>query len=378
MLGMADFYMSCRKEKTKRQYRSSLCYFMETVYGIQHIIKDLQQIDHLESLSLQYLSEEKDTFSDLIKFVGDLKKLSPLTQSTYLNTVLYWLEMNDIIFPRAKLKFLRNRIAIRKILTEDKPLDMDMIRLWYENLSRIGRVILMLMMTSGMRMNEALSITIRDIDFDQSPPMITLDDSYTKNGKKRYTFITTEASFVISEWLKVREKYLEVACDRSRRVEKDRYDERIIPLTQTNAIKHLNQGLINAGLFEKDKRTGRSKITSHSLRKFYISQLKKTVYPEIVEMLAGHSAYLSESYRRYPFEEVREAYKKGQYILYMNNPDVDSIKIDMVSLKEENKELKSRLSEEITYREELDQIKKELEELKLSKNSQKNVIESAI
>jgi integrase len=121
------------------------------------------------------------------------------------------------------------------------------------------------------------------------------EDDYqtTKTQQERHTFISSEAVFAIQEWMQVRDKYLETALKRSVTVGKKYLDDhRIIPVTRSTIQSSYITGLKKAGLYAVDKKTKRSTITSHTLRKFFISQLETKMTAEIVEKLAENAGYL--------------------------------------------------------------------------------------
>ena len=62
-------------------------------------------------------------------------------------------------------------------------------------------------------------------------------------------------------------------------------------------------------------------MTSHTFRKFFMSQMKLVVPIEMVEFLAGHAGYLSKEYRRYPCEQARSQYIKAEYIVSIHTPE---------------------------------------------------------
>jgi len=71
----------------------------------------------------------------------------------------------------------------------------------------------------------------------------------------------------------------------------------------------------NAGLKERDPSTGRFSLHIHQLRKFFRSQLALACPVDIVEMLMGHSGYLTDAYRRFTRKQMAEYYLKGEYLL---------------------------------------------------------------
>lgn len=100
---------------------------------------------------------------DLIKFVGSLKQFSSITQNTHVNTVLFWFKLNDINLKQDKLRFFKNRMSKRVMATKEHEITINDIKSWYENLSRVDKVMLLIRISSGMRIGELLAFTFDDI-----------------------------------------------------------------------------------------------------------------------------------------------------------------------------------------------------------------------
>ena len=71
---------------------------MESVFEIERTGKNRlkEQIQVLDEKSIEYLSSTRDHHRDLIRFLVTLKKFASLYQNAHLNTVILWLELNDI------------------------------------------------------------------------------------------------------------------------------------------------------------------------------------------------------------------------------------------------------------------------------------------
>ena len=59
----------------------------------------------------------------------------------------------------------------------------------------------MLLAASGMRAVEALSIRIKDLEFDSNPAKVFLRGEYTKTKVDRIVFLTEEATQQLKSWL---------------------------------------------------------------------------------------------------------------------------------------------------------------------------------
>ena len=117
--------------------------------------------------------------------------LHPSSLKNRVITVKNFLEFNDVdISPRKfklKVKFPKNIRRIREAL------DKNDITNILNSCSDIKlKTYVMLLASTGMRAVEALSIRIRDIDFESSPAKITIRGEHTKTKVDRYVFLTRE------------------------------------------------------------------------------------------------------------------------------------------------------------------------------------------
>jgi hypothetical protein len=94
-----------------------------------------------------------------------------------------------------------------------------------------------------------------------------------------------------------------------------RRDSRVFPFGMKTAQDIWRTAIKNADLKERDPSTGRFTLHIHQLRKFFRSQLALAVPVDIVEMLMGHSGYLTDAYRRFTRKQMAEYYQKGEYLL---------------------------------------------------------------
>ncbi len=370
MLSMLDFVGSCRTRGTRDQYRQAVCLFFEclTGQGYEGRSRPPEHVAQLDAESVTYLSETRDYTRDLIRFASFLSSYAPSSQNSHMTTVLLWLDMNDIIIPRSKQKFIRNRLPNNRAITKDHTITHEEIKRWYEHLSRVGRVVLLVQLSSGMRIGEVLALMPGDVDFSTSPVAVHVRGTWSpdgikepKNGLERYSFLSSESVFALNEWLEYRDEYLRVSCLRSGgRSQKDPADPRLIPVVHNTVQSAYINGLKKAGLYAVDSRSRRTTITSHSLRKFFISQMKAAgMTPDIVEMLSGHSGYLSDAYRRYPVDQVGKEYLNAEYAVSLSAPDMQV----RAELESQSEILRSVLIESARNRLELDRRGEQLDRL---------------
>jgi len=157
----------------------------------------------------------------------------------------------------------------------------------------------LVLISSGMRIGEALSIRKNDLNFEYDRVMITIRAEHAKNKEERITFISEEARKICQPLLDSKSGdeliFGSSTCSKTSNV--------------TNHIQKFDRLRKKLGLVDRYK-SGTSKITLHSMRAFFISKIVKE-NENLGHCLAGHSTYM-KTYERFEAEELVEAYKKSE------------------------------------------------------------------
>jgi integrase len=183
-------------ESSAYQYLSRLNNFESFIakqYGSRLTINDL--ITKIKKATL-------DPYSLLNGYAAYLRNCN-ITMSTLKQrvvTVKNFLEYCDVdISPRKfklKVKLPKAVIKRKEALSKEDIIDIlnicDNIRL---------RTYVMLLAATGMRAVEALSIRIKDLDFDSNPAMVFVRGEYTKTKVDRIVFLTEEVTQQLKSWL---------------------------------------------------------------------------------------------------------------------------------------------------------------------------------
>lgn len=324
MLSYDDWLGLYPKQSTRIAYSRALRRYLEFIGQIPD--SEHSGLDY-NALSISYLSSERDHRADLRGFAASLSSYSPKTATLYFVGTKLWLEENDIQIPPRELKRITSRLPKGGAQTRDQTIDHQFLRQFLPHLSILGRALVLVMASSGMRIGEALGITLDNIDVDCSPAKIEIPGSVTKTGAPRLTFISEEAAIGVREWLKVRPKYLQSSSRRNAGLvaagtsgKKSTTDRRVFPIATRTAWEMWNNALAASGHAQRDPATRRMTRTFHGLRRFYLSQSKLVIPAEIAEHLAGHRGYLSDSYRRYTDAELVEHYKQAEPQLTIQAP----------------------------------------------------------
>jgi integrase len=318
-------------------------------------------LETVERLARAYLTEGSDYAGDLVRYAAYLSgNYSPLSRRGYISPVRQFLLLNDI-----ELRASQERMIARKLprgyhpRTRDEPFTLEMARKVCDNGPLRVRALVLCLLSSGMRLSEALRLVPEDVDFTTSPVTIRLRDTYTKTGAPRDVFISTEAVAALREWMAAREDYLGQRIRYTKNISKAsvRGDPRIFPSTKSSLTRLFNAALLRAGYCErnergeripkKDRETGRSPIHLHGLRKTFRTLLARGENPgsvDITEKLMGHEGYLSSSYVRLSEEELRTFYLENEHRLMIHPPALSpKDREDMRALAEVNAALEEKI-----------------------------------
>lgn len=330
MAKLAGYLKNYHNPATRQGYISAVYRFIDFIYGKQrkntYVRKD--EREKYEQMIDRYLKEKRNYPEDLGNFIVQLYEIPPLTARQTFIRVKEFFNYYDLELSSKELKFLRNKLPKGNARTIEKDMDIETIRTIVQHLDVKGRALVLVLASSGMRINEALSVTLDDIDFRSKPACITVRGENTKTGDTRITFMSAEATQAVNEWLKVRGDYLKSSSKRNNglvmsgrgKSKSDEDDGRLFPFSDQNASVFWETALTKANLLSRDKTTNRKQLHYHQFRKFFISQLSLIVSKEIAETLAGHNGYLTGAYRRYTKKQLAEEYLKGQHLLTIQAP----------------------------------------------------------
>jgi len=230
-----------------------------------------------------------------------LKKYAHQTVRNQLFGVKKWLELNGVSVNWQRIEFPTST----EVRENDRAPTKEEIKALLQHAKRArDRAIILVGISSGLRLGTLLSLTLGDADFDY--PDVARIRVYRKPGRKfstkggvgggRFycTFITPEAKAVLQQYLKEREKAGEKLTPQSP-LFGDAYNRcRFITVEDFERVWH--RLLKRAGLNQKSGRWYMLHV--HTLRKFFRSNCIN-VNPSFREFWMGHKGgYLDESYFR--------------------------------------------------------------------------------
>jgi integrase len=334
------------------KYRlDSLRVFIENTYDIS-----------IDTLIDQIKQGSKDVYNILRQYGGYLKtknNISNVTLKQRVVTAKNFLEYYDVDISPRKFKL---KVKLPKVVKRDKEaLSKEDIVDILNTCSDIRlKTYVMLLAETGMRAVEALSIRIKDIDLNSSPPKLFVRGEFTKTRSDRTIFLTSELGRQISSWLDY--KY------RSRRVCYSNRDGKTVTEYRTpnknetdlifsvyQSVKYPNPDNLYTELSSSFARNldrmckwtreegneRRRQITFHSFRRFVKTTISDLGYQDFSEYFIGHSG---STYWTKKESEKAEIFQKIEpYLTFLNVHQLERKGADMQSKVDELEELNHSL-----------------------------------
>ena len=79
-----------------------------------------------------------------------------------------------------------------------------------------GNALFLFLESSGIRIGEALSLQLSDIDLTQNPVPVRVRGELTKEGNPYNSFISIEAKEALLQWLNVRDDYFKTSLQKGK------------------------------------------------------------------------------------------------------------------------------------------------------------------
>ena len=379
MIRISSFLEQYGKAQTKMGYASAIFAYFDYIYKYQRKDKraSVEDRDRYEEFAETYFSSNRDYVQDMINYAASRSDRPAKTVQMYISAIREFMVFNGVNFTDAEKKRIKNKTPRGGAATVEDELDLDKIRVIMQHGDLKLRTLILFLISSGLRLNEALSLNRSDIDLHNKVGVVTIRPGKAKTRHGRITFCTPEAVQALKEWLKVRDQYLESARKRSNGINRTKNiedDDRIFPFSDSNVVQMWENCLNKSGLANRDEGTNRLRLHPHMFRKFFSSQLRVIVPPDIVEVLMGHRVGgVIGTYRSYTRQELQSHYEKGMHLLTVSMPkEIQEIENEFKSklqgqetrLNGQGELLEKVIRENMDLKEEIQKIHEEIAELK--------------
>ncbi len=328
-------------EYTKRTYKSGIERFHEflntsynlDINGIVAAINEAK-IDPYEMLD-KYASY-LDKYRRKTKTVGETS-LSPKTIEIYMTVAKTYLR-----FFKVKIyseDFKQTVVMPKKKRVQEMPLTKELIVRLLRNASPKLQTIILMLVSSGMRIGELFQLRLSDIDFASTPTRINVRAEISKNGIAREVYITSEATKALKDYLTKELGWMEGRSNDH--LEDDSIFEYSSIFTAESSLhKTLTRILKSIPSINKRLENGRYAIHAHAFRKFFRTIVGDVLGRDYAEALCGHRFYM-DTYYQQPIEKRRQMYMKVEP--YLTISDFVTVEKNLEDLMNKNVELEKRV-----------------------------------
>lgn len=366
---VSRYFRLQRSAGTARTYCSAIARFFNHIENPdQELRRDGDRTPNVETLAVldikatDYIhavkSGERDIADDMVDFISHMNgNFAPQTIQVARGALKGFFEENGIEFSGVDRRRIRRRLPRNHSIAEEDTITMDHLRAIVPLLSVKDRAVVLFLLSSGCRIGEALSIRLQDMDLDSVPARVTF--RFTKNGERRISFLTPEATESMRAWLSIRREFLVTAAKRTvglvRRghaQERLAIDDRVFPFYRASFDLGWAKALERAGVKRRCEDTGRLTLRPHGLRKYFRTHLGAAAGPDVAEVLMGHEGYL-ETYRRLTEADLRHAYLTHYHVLVVGEGGGDVAR----QMSSQREQMERIIAENKAMREELAALK---------------------
>lgn len=263
------------------------------IYGIglshfETFLHEKYQGKHTLTTIIQALiDKEIDVYALLNQFIQHLfklngeRKLSQSSINNYLASIRSYFQNYDIEISTWRFK---HKVRIPKTPQgEEQPIDASDIRkiLKATNNRRL-KAYLLVLASSGLRATEAITLRLKDFDFESIPTRIHVRPEFAKTRVERFVYISNEATEAVKQWIDF--KYRKRDYESELRVKSP--DDIVFTIKKqlirpqgvyVKIFVEFNRILRTVGLEERKDGMKRRKITLHSFRRFVYTTISDQV-----------------------------------------------------------------------------------------------------
>jgi integrase len=289
-------FLEFRSEAFKREGRH---------YHFAKVLRIALEVSGCETVTefLQRMRNNNNIHVVLQHVVNRLaERHAPMSVAVYMNYLMRFLEFHDIDVSRARKKL--NMPKKGTVRVDRVPTLAEVQRLILASKSPRVRLLIQMLLQTGMRVSEALKLGVGNIDFDAK--VIRLPGAITKTGKPREVPLIPELEDAIKNYLRQRKVESPWLFPNERNPSK--------PWTRARAEEALIRLLKKLGLDQRDPNNRGYMLHFHAFRKWYKTMLERAgVNRLLIEKWMGHTIGVQGVYFLPTFEdEEREREKAAE------------------------------------------------------------------
>lgn len=352
-------YVMSHSYSTVKSYK--LAIINQNNCGFRDFLKQRYQIDELE-FTEQTKQEKFDVYAVLRDFVIFLDKLDYKSQTikSRLAAIKGYLRFLGLKIYTEDCKQI---IKIPKDVKEREiPLTKDLILRVLRNVTPRLQTVILILASSGMRIGELVQLRLSDIDLSSNPTRIQLRAQTTKTRQSRETFISSEATKALKDYLSMTFGWNEnkdnshlnnvTIFGRGTIGNYKRKGKVVQPehLAASESLsRQLRLHLSKVPDLDKNSPDGRKIVHFHALRKFFRTTVGNATGRDFAEALIGHQFYMN-TYYQLEDEKKKQMYLEIESLLTFS--DFKSVEKTLSTISKKYSKLEDKFNQLIHYLEE--------------------------
>lgn len=342
------FIMSHSK-KTVSTYKTAINHFKKFLSS-NYSITETELITNIRN-------EELDVYDIIRELVIYFDKLGikPKGIRAYLSGVKGYIRYCGI---RINSDDFKQMVKVPKIVrTKEIPLTHDMLLRVLHNANAKLQTAILVATSSGLRIGELVQLTLSDIEFDSNPTKLMVRGSTTKTRQSRETFITTEATNALRDYLAryfgwkqnqdnsdLSTKHIFGPVTNKGRASKE-------PGFNVESAKlSLQQSLRNhvskIPYLDVDNENGYKAIHFHAFRKYFRTTVGNVCGRDYAEALMGHGFYMDTYYQLSEKKKI-QMYLEAEPHLTIS--DFEAVERNIKMISEKNTLLEEKFNDLLSY-----------------------------
>jgi len=354
---LATIFIMSHSHSTISSYRLAITNKNKT--GFREFLSQKYSINEFE-LKEKVDKEEIDiykVFSEFVVFL-DSQKYKPKSITSRMTVVKGYLRNIGFRFSNEDYKL---RVKTPKVIRQrEEPMTKELIIKLMRCLPSKLQTVILVLSSSGMRLGELVQLELQDIDFETTPTTITLRAETTKTRAERETYLTTEATNSLKEYLKRSFQWQEGKENFSLKDTKIfARTSKIInfkPKSKPKQPQHLlNESLLQNSLryflnkspeLNSKNQSGRKIVHFHAFRKYFRTTVGNICGRDFAEELMGHGFYM-DTYYQLTVEKRREMYLQAEAELTIS--DFKAVEKNMKSINAKYQHLENKVDDLMAY-----------------------------
>lgn len=354
---LASVFILSHSYSTVSTYRMAITNKHKT--GFREFLSQKYSINEFELIE-KIKENSLDIYKILNEFVVflDSKGYKPKSIMSRMPAVKGYLRNLGLRFSSEDYKQM---VRIPRVIRQrEEPVTKELIIKLQRCLPPKLQTVILVLSASGIRLGELVQLELGDIDFSTHPTTIRLKAETTKTRTERETFLTTEATNSLKEYLKrsfqwnenednLHLKNIKIFGRTSKIINlKRKADPRQPPHLHAESLLHNSLRYFlekNPGLDIKNK-NGRKVIHFHAFRKYFRTTVGNVCGRDFAEELMGHGFYM-DTYYQVSVEKRQEMYLKAEAELTIS--DFKAVEKDMKVLSTKYQNLENKVNDLMAY-----------------------------